>query len=555
MPDWLRTLLLDPGSVAHALLLLSVASAAGIALGSIRLGGVSLGIAGVLFAGLLLGHFGFHADERVLEFVREFGLVLFVYAIGIQMGPGFFASLRRQGLRLNLLCAALVAGGVAVALAVHFVAGVPMPAAVGILAGATTNTPSLAAVQQALKDVPAAAEAALVAPGLAYAVAYPFGIIGVILAMLAVQRIFRIDAAREAEAYAAAARPAQRPLRTASLEVTNPNVDGRPLAKVPAADEVVVSRLLRAGRVEIAGAESVLRLGDVLLAVGTDEALENLRIVVGRVSAVDVERQPSPLAVSRIVVTRSQVLGRTVQDLDIARRYGVRITRISRSEVEFSPTPQVPLHFGDTLVAVGEEDSIRKLAADFGNSVQRLQHPQLIPVFVGIALGVLAGSVPFSIPGLPAPVRLGLAGGPLVVAILLSRVSHVGPLVWYMPFSAVLLVRELGIVLFLSCVGLRAGGRFAETLVAGDGLLWAACGAAVTLIPLLAVGLAARRWMRLDYVTLCGLLAGGMTDPPALAFATQRIGSDAPASAYATVYPLAMVLRVLSAQALVVLFT
>lgn len=545
---------LDAGGIAHAVLLLSAVSAAGIALGSVRVGGVSLGIAGVLFAGLLAGHLGGRADDRILEFVRDLGLVLFVYAIGLQTGPGFLASLRRYGLRLNLLCAGVVGLGLAVTLAARLV-GVGAPAAVGLFAGATTNTPSLAAAQQALRDVPGIPEEARTDPGLAYAVAYPGGVLGLILSMVLLRVLLRIDVAREREVYEARHVVERRPLESASLEVANPNLDGLPLERVPAVDEVVVSRLLRDGRVEVPRAETPLRLGDVLLAVGTADALARFRTVVGRLSDVDVRARPSPLTVLRIVVTRPQVLGRTVQDLDVARRYGVRVTRISRAEVEFSPTPQTPLQFGDTVVAIGEEDALRKLAADFGNEVKRLTHPQLIPVFIGIAVGVLVGSIPFHLPGLPAPVRLGLAGGPLLAAIVLARVGHVGSLVWYLPFSANLLLRDLGIVLFLASVGLRSGDRFAVTLLSGDGLLWAACGAAITLVPLLLVGTLARLAGRMNYVTICGLLAGSMTDPPGLAFASASIGSDAPAMAYATVYPLAMILRVVAAQVLVLALT
>jgi putative transport protein len=548
--------LLDGTTAAGAVLVLSLVAALGLALGAVRLRGVSLGIAGVLFVGLAFGHFGVHVEERTREFVRELGLVFFVYSIGLQVGPGFLASLRRHGLRLNLLAASVVVLGVATALVLRFAGGIEAPVLVGLLSGATTNTPSLAAAQQALKEAladPAARASASKLPGLGYAVAYPFGVLGIILVMVAVRAVFRVSVRKEAEDLERRRAAEVPPLARANLEVTNPNLAGMPLAKVPTLDGsgIVVSRVWQDGTLQVARPETQLRIGDVLLAVGTREELDALRVVVGRESSLDLRSVPSAITSKRLIVTRAEATGKTFATLDFARRFGVQITRVSRAEVEMSAPPDFELQYGDTVIAVGEAGDLQKVAAELGDSPKTLNYPHLVPMFVGIALGIVVGSWPFSLPGVPSPVRLGLAGGPLLVAIALSRIGRIGPLVWYMPISANYALRETGIVLFLAAVGLGAGDVFVETLVGGEGLYWMACGAALTVVPLLLVAVAARVALRLDYLTLCGLLAGSMTDPPALSFATAVSGSEAPSVAYATVYPLTMILRVLSAQLLV----
>jgi putative transport protein len=549
--------LLDGTSAAGAVLVLSVVAALGLALGAVRIRGVGLGIAGVLFVGLALSHFGVHVEERTREFARELGLVLFVYSIGLQVGPGFLASLRRHGLRLNLLAASVVVLGAAVALLLRFAGAIEAPALVGLLSGATTNTPSLAAAQQALREAiadPAARAAASKLPGLGYAVAYPFGVLGIILVMLAVRAAFRVSLRKEAEDLERSHAAEAPPLARANLEVANPNLEGMPLGKVPTLDAsgIVVSRIWQDGTLQVPRPETRLRLGDVLLAVGTREELDALRVVVGKESSLDLRRMPSAITSKRLIVTRTAATGRTVAALDFARRFGVQITRVSRAEVEMSATPDFELQYGDTVIAVGEAGDIQKVAAELGDSPKTLNYPHLVPMFAGIALGIVVGSVPFSLPGVPSPVRLGLAGGPLLVAIALSRIGTIGPLVWYMPISANYALRETGIVLFLAAVGLGAGDVFVQTLVHGEGLYWMACGVALTVVPLLAVAVAARLALGLNYLTLCGLLAGSMTDPPALSFATAVSGSEAPSLAYATVYPLTMILRVLSVQLLVI---
>jgi putative transport protein len=548
--------LLDGETAAGAVLVLSLVAALGLALGAVRLRGVGLGIAGVLFVGIAFSHFGVQVAERTREFVRELGLVLFVYSIGLQVGPGFLASLRRHGLRLNLLAAGVVVLGVLAALGLRFAGGIDAPVLVGLLAGATTNTPSLAAAQQALQQaLPSASARIAVAelPGLGYAVAYPFGVLGVILVMVAVRLAFRISVANEAADLARSQASEIPPLARVNLEVTNPNLAGMLLEKVPAltGSGIVVSRIWQGGRLQVPRPETRLAPGDVLLAVGTREELDALRVVVGQESNLDLRALPSAITSKRLIVTRTAATGRTVADLDFVRRFSVQITRVSRAEVEMSATPGFELQYGDTVLAVGEPADIQKVAAELGDSPKSLNYPHLVPMFVGMALGILAGSVPFSLPGVPAPVRLGLAGGPLLVAIALARIGRIGPLVWYMPISANYVLRETGIVLFLAAVGLGAGGVFVDTLVRGEGLYWMACGVLLTVVPLLLVALVARLALGLNYLTLCGLLAGSMTDPPALSFATAVSGSEDPSVAYATVYPLTMILRVLSAQLLV----
>lgn len=542
-------------SVAHAVVILGLAASLGLLIGSVRVFGINFGIAGVLFAGLLFGHYGLTINEHVLDFVREFGLILFVYTIGVQVGPGFTDSLRRQGLPLNLMAAAVVLLGVIMTLIVSRVGGIDIKAAVGLYSGAVTNTPSLGAAQQALKDIPGLSPDAAKLPGLGYAIAYPFGIIGIILTMLITRALFRISIARESEVLRRVQHSSRPALAEADIELTNPNLDGLRIRDIPGleASGVIVSRIHREGNVEVANPEEIMRAGDVLHAVGPERALKEFGLIVGVKSDLDLKEVPSQLITRRIVVTKQSVLGKTIEDLDLIERYGVTVTRVSRAEIQFLATSDYRLQFGDTLLIVGEEDGVKQAAGEVGDSVRQLNHPQIVPMFVGIVLGVIAGSWPIAIPGMPAPVKLGLAGGPLVVAILLSRLGRIGPLIWYMPISANFMLREVGIVMFLACVGLRAGDQFVATLTRGDGFAWMAWATLITLVPLLVVALIARAVYRVNYLSLCGVLAGSMTDPPALAFATGMTGTDAPNVSYATVYPLVMLLRVLSAQAIVML--
>ena len=560
--DWLVGLFRDPHhayAVPHAVLMLALVAACGLALGSLKVARLNLGVAGVLFAGLAFGHLGFGIDHRISEFAREFGLILFVYTIGVQVGPGFLASLRRQGLPLNLMAAGVVLLGVGITAAIAVTRFPPeqRPVAVGILAGATTNTPSLGAATAALKDAAGVPQRTKEDVGKAYAVAYPFGILGIILAMLLIRAAFRITPRKEQEQLDALAGANASRLQTMTLEVRNANLDGVPLRDVPTIGQsgVVVSRILQGGagaRPQVARGDTTVKVGDVLLAVGPREGLEDFKLVVGHEVQADLRAMPGELTSRRVLVSRSAALGRAVQDLDPLRRFGVVVTRIHRSEVELPPTTATRLQFGDNLVVVGEPDGIRQFASEVGDSVKQLNHPQVIPLFLGIALGVLLGSWPIHLPGMPTPLKLGLAGGPLLVAIILSRVGNIGSLVWYMPISANFMLRELGIVLFLASVGLKSGEGFLQTL-RGPGLEWMLYGALITFVPLMVVALIARIFLKVNYLSLCGLLAGSMTDPPALAFAGTMTGSEAPSVSYATVYPLVMLLRVLSAQTMVLM--
>ena len=552
--EWLTTLFAQE-SVARTVVLLCLAGAVGTQFGKLQILGVSLGIAGVLFVGLFLGHLKLSFDPHVLEFVRDFGLILFVYTLGLQIGPGFFGSLRARGLSLNLFAAAVVLLGVVVAAGWIGFGFVSMPAGVGLLSGATTNTPSLAAAQQALKQVGAGDDASIV-QGLAYAVAYPFGILGIIFTMLIVRLVFRIDVKAEVAAAEAARRPSTPKPATRNFEVRNPNLAGRLLGKVPglAGSGVVVSRFSRGGAVAVAQPDTVLQLGDILHAVGPEEGLDGLRVVVGAEAHVDLKTAPGPVTNRRLIVTKTALLGEPIAESEIFSHHQVVVTRVTRNGLEFTPTPAFRLQFGDILMVVGESPQIDAVAAAVGNSPKALESPQPIPFFLGIFLGVLVGSIPLALPGLPAAVKLGLAGGPLVVAILLSRLANTGRLVWHMPPTANLMLREIGITLFLAAVGIKSGEKFVEVLTSGEGWHWLGFGATITAIPLLVVGLVARAWRKTNYAELCGLLAGSMTDPPALAFAQQTTASDAPAVAYATVYPLVMLLRVFCGQLVVFLF-
>ncbi|AHF89770.1 permease [Opitutaceae bacterium TAV5] len=551
--EWLQNLFAHE-SVARTVILLGVAGGAGIALGKIKICNIGLGAAGVLFAGLALGHFKLSFDHNVLEFVREFGLILFVYTLGLQIGPGFFASLRSRGLILNGFAAAIVLFGVAVAALWIGTGMVGVPAGVGLLSGATTNTPSLAAAGQALGEVGAPDDATAI-QGLAYAIAYPFGIIGIILTMILVRVWFRVNVKKEVEDAEASHLPSVPKPTTRNFEVRNVNLDGRKLSEVPglAGSGVVISRFSRSGVVEVARPDTRLQLGDILHAVGPEAGLDSVKIVIGAETGVDLKTIPGTVTNQRLIVTKSAVFGKPLAGLSTFAQHHVVVTRVQRQGLEFTPAPGFRLQFGDVLMVVGEPAQIEAVAADLGNSRKALDLPQPMPFFFGIALGVLFGSIPLFIPGLPAAVKLGLAGGPLVVAILLSRLTTTGPLVWHMPHNANHMLREIGITMFLAAVGIKSGEKFVSVLLGADGLRWMLYGAVITIVPLLVVAVTARLWKKVNYAELCGMLAGSMTDPPALAFAHQSTGSDAPGVAYATVYPLTMLLRIFTGQLLVFL--
>ena len=583
--SWLTELFTNSESPAASLLTIALVIASGLMLGRVRLAGVRLGTAGVLFSGMGFGHFGFAIEPSLREFLAEFGLILFVFSIGLTIGPGFFNALRAHGLSLNLLAASVVLLGMLMTVAINRVAGIEMPIAVGIFSGATTNTPSLASATQTLQDNPPNAAATRRAfaqaggsarfvedeatagspggngdvaklPGLGYAVAYPFGVVGIILAMLILRRLLDVDPVDEARLLREKMRTERPRLERINLRVTNRNLEGLSLHQVPDVDgegaHGVVSRLLHDGQLCVPQPNTILHLGDVILAVGTAEQLEQLRIVVGEPADIDLVEFPSEITFRWAVVTHSEMVGQTLGDLHLADRFGVQITRVRRAEVEMPPVGQLRLGLGDHLRVVGHADAVAAVCRLLGNLPKELEKFDLTPIFVGIALGVIVASIPFPLPGESAAVvKLGLAAGPLLIAILLSSLGRFGPWVFYLPQPASHILREVGIAIFLATVGLRAGDRFIASLTQGDGAWWMLAGIAITLVPLLIVGLIGGWVLKIAYPTLVGVIAGSMTDPPALAFANVQTDSELPAISYATVIPLTMILRVVAAQLLV----
>jgi putative transport protein len=535
-------------NLSFAILILSAIIAFGVALGSLRYRKIGLGSAGVLFVGILFGQFGVQIEPSILEFARDFGLLLFVYAIGLQVGPSFFSSLRSTGLKLNLLAVIVICLGTLAAFGIHYLLQIKPAATAGLLAGATTNTPSLAAAQAALETSGGNFDVDEV--GMAYAVVYPFAIAGIILAIL-VTRSFLASAPAES----ATDRPDQP--AAIDLELTNQNLDGRELSTIgPLADEqVVASRILRNGAVFVPKNDTALALHDRVRFVGPRRYLNELEMLVGPPSPIAVSPGLPDLSAKRLMVTSSRVAGRTLAELSLETKYSVAITRVIRGELEFTGRDDLCLHLGDLIVVVGTPESLDAATGLVGNEPKALDRPPLIALFFGILCGVLLGSLPIALPGLPASVRFGLAGGPLVAALLFSQLGRLGPLNWYLSPGANQVLREFGMALFLASVGLKAGHGFLATVLSTTGAWWVGLGFSLTLIPLLVASFIGARFLKLDRATLSGVLAGSMTDPPALAFANDLEQSQRPLLAYATVYPLTMVLRIFLAQILVLVIT
>ena len=541
--------------VALSTSLLALVAVLGLWVGKFEWRGVGLGIGGVLFGGIFVGHFvhqhGIELDLHTLQFVQEFGLILFVYSIGIQVGPGFFASLRKSGLRLNGFAALLVLLGCLVAAGLHKLFAVPLPVILGILSGAVTNTPSLGAGQQILHELGASPQG-VASMGMAYAVAYPFGICGILLAMWLVRLVFRVDVRHEAQEFDRQSGLKQG-LAVMNVALRNTNLQGLTLSEVPvlAAGKVICSRLKRGDTLTAPNPQMTLQLGDLLHLVGEADALHRAQLVIGDEVDGSLSTQGTELRVERVILTNVRLMGKRLGDLALPETHEVVISRLNRAGVELVPNAEITLQFGDILNIVGSEEAIKVVSGMMGNAQYKLQQVHMLPVFMGIGLGVLLGSVPFYLPGFPAALKLGLAGGPLVVALVLSRIGSIGTLHWSMPPSANLALRELGIVLFLSVVGLKSGGQFIDTLLQGPGASWLLYGMLITLLPLLIVGGIARAFGHTNYLTLCGLLAGSMTDPPALAFANaMHPTSGAAALSYVTVYPMVMFLRIIAPQLL-----
>ncbi|CAH6176429.1 MULTISPECIES: putative transporter [Klebsiella] len=546
--------------IALTVSVLALVAVVGLWIGNVKIRGVGFGIGGVLFGGIIVGHFvdqaGVALSSPMLHFIQEFGLILFVYTIGIQVGPGFFASLRVSGLRLNLFAILIVILGGLVTAVLHKLFNIPLPVVLGIFSGAVTNTPALGAGQQILRDLGVPFEV-VDQMGMSYAMAYPFGICGILLTMWLVRLFFRINVEKEAQRFEESSGNGHAHLHTINVRVENPNLNQMAIQDVPMlnSDNIVCSRLKRGELLMVPAPGTLIQAGDLLHLVGRPEDLHNAQLVIGQEVATSLSTRGTDLKVERVVVTNEKVLGKKIRDLHVKQRYDVVISRLNRAGVELVASSSASLQFGDILNLVGRQEAIDAVAAELGNAQQKLQQVQMLPVFIGIGLGVLLGSIPLFIPGFPAALKLGLAGGPLIMALILGRIGSIGKLYWFMPPSANLALRELGIVLFLAVVGLKSGGDFVATLTQGEGLSWIAYGIFITAIPLLTVGILARMLAKMNYLTLCGMLAGSMTDPPALAFANNlHATSGAAALSYATVYPLVMFLRIITPQLLAVLF-
>lgn len=517
-------------------------------MGKIKVFGISLGVTFVLFVGILMGHFGFTSETHILHFVREFGLILFVFCIGLQVGPSFFSSFKKGGMTLNLLAVGIVAFNIIVTLAIYFIANgrVELPMMIGILYGAVTNTPGLGAAQEALNQLHYTGDPI----ALGYACAYPLGVIGIIGCMIALRYIFRINLKKEEDSIKSQETDMRHQPHMLHLEVRNESLEGKTIIEVKnfLARPFVCSRIRHDGHVSIPNQDTVFHLGDQLFIVCSEEDAAAVTAFIGPEIQVDWEKQDMPMVSRRILVTKSEINGRKLGSMHFRSMYGVNVTRINRSGTDLFADPNLVLQVGDRVMVVGQQDAIERVASVLGNQLKRLDTPNIVTIFVGIFLGILLGSLPFAFPGMPTPVKLGLAGGPLVVAILIGRFGHKLKLVTYTTMSANLMLREIGIVLFLASVGIEAGEHFVQTVVEGDGLLYVGYGFLITIIPLLIMGVIARLYYKVNYFTLMGLIAGSTTDPPALAYANQVSGVDAPSVGYSTVYPLTMFLRILAGQ-------
>ena len=556
--NWINDLLWGEG-IGHSILLLSFVIAAGIQLGKIKVFGVSLGITLVLFVGIILGHFGFTINHNVIHFFKEFGLILFVYSVGMQVGPGFFSSFKKGGITLNMLACGIVFLGVVTAIILHYATGIPMPTMVGILSGAVTNTPGLGAAQQAFSDMYGSTDNTI---ALGYAVAYPLGVIGIILSIIFIRYVFRVNFDKENEQLNNEDASHTNEAKPVSLIVKNPAVFGKSVGELSNLLEhrdFVISRIWHDSdkQIEIVSANTVLMENDKVFVITTEQDAQTIKTFIGE--EIDMERKQwirmeSQFINRRILITKPELNGKRLGQLKLRKLYGINITRINRAGVDLVATPHLTLQVGDRVNVVGTETAVTNVEKVLGNSMKRLNEPNLITIFIGIALGIVLGSIPITFPGIPQPVKLGLAGGPLVVAILISRFGYKYKLVTYTTQSANLMLREIGITLFLACVGISAGDGFVDTIVNNGGFAWIGYGFIITTVPLLIIGCIGRYFCKVNYFTLMGLIAGSTTDPPALAYSNATAGNDAPSVGYATVYPLTMFLRVLTAQLLILFF-
>lgn len=544
-------------TVAHTILIYSFVIAIGIALGKVKIYGISLGITFVLFAGIFVGHFGFKVNHEMLEFIKEFGLILFVFSIGLQVGPGFFESFKKGGITLNLLALSVVFLGGLTTLIIHFITGMSLPVMVGVMSGAVTNTPGLGAAQQALKQVcENMPESEIPNIGLGYAVAYPFGVVGIIMTMLIIKKMGKVEIKKELYDFEQSQFPDDELPEKICVSVRNSAFNGKSISEISQLYEFkfVISRILHSGEYFSANADNKVYENDLLLIVCKKQYINKLISDFGGKADLNIFSESDVLKSKQVLVTNSQVIGKDLGSLKLRNKYNINITRVYRSGIELVASPKLRLQMGDKLTVVGDETAIDKVALIIGNSLKRINEPNLIPIFIGILLGIILGSIPITFPGIPNPLKLGLAGGPLIVAILISKFGYKFSMVSYTTPSANLMLREIGIVLFLASVGIKSGEKFIPTLTSGDGFIWMAYGTLITLIPIIITGFFARFFMKKNFFEICGLLSGSMTDPPALAYANSIAQNEAPAIAYATVYPLVMFMRILVAQMLILLF-
>lgn len=555
--DWLTQLLTET-SIAQSVLLYSFIIATGVTLGKIKIGGISLGVTFVLFMGILVGHLGFTMDHDILHFVKEFGLILFIFSIGLQVGPSFFTSFKKGGMLLNGLACLLVLLGIAVTILLFyfFQGDISMPMMVGIMQGAVTNTPGLGAAQEALNQLQDAGD--LVGPmpsiGLGYAVAYPMGVIGILLSFLLLRFMFRVKLDKEEQQLKEQQVSHETP-DWISIRITNESLVGLTLLQCHemVRRQFVVSRLFNGKETIVPSDETILQYNDILSVIVNDTDEKAVIAFLGKQIDYVWEDSENTMVSRRIVVTQSKINGKTIGSLAFRTTYGVNITRVHRSGIDLLARPELYLQVGDRVTVVGSIDAISRVEKILGNTLKRLNEPHLITIFFGVMLGILVGSIPIHFPNMPMPAKLGLAGGPLIVAILLGRFGYRLKLITYTTQSANLMLREMGISLFLASVGISAGGEFVETVVSPDGLRWIASGVLITMVPALVVGVIGRL-LKLNYFTLIGMISGSCTNPPALAYSGSIANNDAPAVAYSTVYPLTMFLRIVCAQLIILLF-
>lgn len=550
--EWIYNLFFGSG-IGHSILLVAIVIFIGMLLGKIKVAGISFGITWILFIGIFFSHFNMRMDPSALHFLKEFGLILFVYSVGLQVGPGFFSSFKKGGVTLNMLAVLIVVLGVVTTCIIYIATGLPITTMVGILSGAVTNTPGLGAAQQAYFDV-TGKEGSDIAMG--YAVAYPLGVVGIILAVILIRYLFRINFDKETAAIQNQQEEKAARATHMSMVVKNPALFGKEISELAVLidKKFVISRILHENKeLEIAHSRTPLQKGDKLFVIAAAQDMNAIVAFIGEkieMHRADWEQLDANLISRKIVITRSEINGKALGQLHLRGGFGVNITRVNRSGVDLVASPVLELQIGDRVTVVGTEKNVGNVEKILGNSLRRLREPNLVPIFLGIVLGIFLGSIPFSFPGIPQPVKLGLAGGPLIIAILISRFGPHYKLVTYTTMSANLMLREVGIALFLACVGLDAGIGFVDTVLNG-GYAWIGYGFIITFFPLMIVGIIARWVYKINYFTLMGLIAGSTTDPPALAYANGVAGNDMPSVGYATVYPLTMFLRVLSAQLLV----